>query len=273
MRKHSLIFVSIMLVFFYCGKSNNGTKTISETDAGTDPVISKSDEKNHIDNKSGREEKKGFEIKSAGFVGKAFENNDLQADVKLSIPSDDIELKFRWFINDNLAEQTESDLLPKINFKQGDWVFYKVRIISNGKKSDEMKSNYVRILGTTPILNLVPVPAISIPGEFKYKINASLPGSVPDEEDEDSILDDNSVQNKNLEFSLISPTDLGISIDSSSGEIVWNITESTASSIKDSIEIKFKVSNPSGGSVTSSIKLQFKSHETDKAPTKKKEGI
>jgi len=167
MRKHFLILISITLFFFYCGKSDDNTKSFSEINEKTDSETVKPNNIDNSNHKIDEGEEKFPEIKSIGFTKKAFENSDLQADVHLLAPSDDIEFQFQWFVNDRIVEKIDTDLLTKDNFKQGDWVFYKVNMISAGKKSDETKSKYVRILGSTPILNLTPIPSISIPGEFR----------------------------------------------------------------------------------------------------------
>ncbi len=268
MVKYFPILIAVTLLFCGCGKK----ETVSDdfkVKKITDNKIAKTNNTKFTNYQVDEDGNRLPEIKAVAFSGKPFENSDLEADVHLSIPSEDVEFEFQWIVNDEAVEEIRSNILPKEKFKQGDWVYCKVKIVNEDYKSDEVKSKYIKILGLTPILNLDPIPEISVPGEFRYKINAYLPGQETEESDEsdseENVFYDFS-EDKGLHFTLISPIDKGIFIDPSSGEISWQITESIAASFKGEIEIKFKVTNPEGGSVTSSIKLSFKSSETEEDP-------
>ncbi len=269
MVKYFLILIALSLLFFGCGKKDRSTSDDFKIREKAEKKIAATNNTKYANYQVDKEGNRITEIKAVAFAGKPFEKTDLRADVHLSVPSEDIEFEYQWVVNDQIVEGEKSEILPKDKFKQGDWVFCKVRIVNEEYKSDEVKSKYIKILGLTPILKLDPIPEISIPGEFKYKIKANLPGQETEEGDEpdseENVFDDFS-EDKGLQFTLISPNDKGIFIDPTSGEISWNITESIASSLKGEIEIKFKVTNPKGGSVTSSIKLSFKSLETDEDP-------
>jgi len=172
-------------------------------------------------------------------------------------------------VNDESIEDVTSDTLPNDKFKQGDWVYCTARIITEDYKTPEVKSKYIRVLGLTPILALDPVPEISVPGEFRYQVKAYLPGQEPEEEageDTEEEVYGDFPENKGLQFSLISPLNMGIFMDPATGVISWEITKAVAEALQGIVEIKFKVSNPKGGSVTSSVKLSFKSQESDEAP-------
>ncbi len=264
MNKYVPILIALSLLFFNCGKGDNTSSDNFKIRKKTDKKIAKTNKTKFSNFEIDKEGNRLPEIKIVEFTGKAFENKDLHADVHLSIPSDNIDLRFQWIVNDEIIEGIDTEILPKENFKQGDWVFCKVKILDEDYDTPEIKSKYVKIIGLTPVLNMGPIPEISIPGEFRYKINASLPGQETDNEDLEEGASDDFPQDNGLEFILISPTDKEIFIDPSSGEIIWNITEEIATSLSGAVEIKFKVSNPKGGSISSSIKLSFKTSETDK---------
>ncbi len=262
------ILLSFLLLLFYCGSSKDKIKNI-DNKIKTDKSVAKKNMTKFSNYEVDDTGERIPEIKAITFTGKPFENHDLKADVHLSIPSEDIEFSYNWFINDKIIKDNNSATLPKEFIKSGDWVFCKVKIIGLKTKTPEVKSKYIRILGTTPILNLSPIPDITIPGEFRYKIDAKLPGeesSDSAEENEDEDFSPDFIDNSGLVFTLISPTDKDISLDENTGEIIWFISTDLAYSLGNGVEIKFKVSNPEGGSVISSIKLSFKKPESDEEP-------
>lgn len=270
MTKYFTILIVLSLFFFNCGKKDNSTSSDIMVRNNTDKKIAKSNNTKYSNYQVDKEGNRLPEIKAVTFTGKPFVNSNIQADVHLSIPSEDLGFQFQWVVNDVVVEGIDSEILPHDKFKQGDWIFCKVKIMNEGYKSNEVKSKYIKILGLTPILNLYPIPEISVPGEFRYRINASLPGQETEENSEDKSEEnafEDFPQDKGLTFTLISPTDKDIFIDPSSGEISWEITESIAASMKGKVEIKFKVTNPDGGSITSSIKLSFKAGGTDNGPS------
>ncbi len=258
--KSILLVLSLSLLFLYCGKKNESLDNIKKSKSRNGISVSEINNTKFSNYTIDKNSQRVAEIKAVSFAGKPFENRDLKADVHLSIPDDNLEFKFTWVVNDKAIESEETEVLPNQYFKSGDWVFCKVKMINTEIKSKEIKSKYIRIIGTTPILKMKPIPQISIPGEFRYKINATLPGEI---RTENGIEDMEDPENSGLEFTLLSPTDKGIFLDKFTGEIIWFISESVATSIGDRFMIKFKVSNPEGGSVISSISLSFKSIESD----------
>ena len=269
--KSIILVISILFISNNCGKSIEDSKDKNGIKNDNIKILSKENKTKFSNYKVDEDGNRIPEIKGVTFVGKPFENRDLKADIHLSIPSDNLEFKFTWVVNDKIIRGIESDTLPKEFLKSGDWVFCRAKIINAKKETREVKSKYVRILGTTPILKLDPIPEISIPGEFRYKIKAILPGEESEdpkesiEEDEENSLNDFD-EGSGLEFTLLSPTDRDIFLDEKTGEIVWYVTDTLVSSLGNKIEIKFKVSNPEGGSVISSIKLSFKKPESDEVP-------
>jgi len=195
-------------------------------------------------------------IKDAKFISKAISKKDLTLKATLEKPDDEVTFEYRWFVNDREIEGIKSNTLPKTEFKKDDWVFCKVTAIKDNLKSRTIKSKYVKILGTPPVLNLQLIQEFKVPGKFSYKIEALD----PDLEDNLFLTDE---EKDTLKFELISPKKEGITLDSKTGEIKWNIDNNTIKKLGNTIEIKFKISSD-GGTVTSSIKLNLKLQEEPK---------
>lgn len=253
MRKLILIFLALSVV--WCGQKQSETqqskdnykKTVASVKRGK---IVKNNTRENIS-------KNTLFIKDAKFISKAISKKDLTLKATLEKPDDKVNFEYRWFVNDREIEGIKSNTLPKTEFKKDDWVFCKVTAIKDNLKSRTIKSKYVKILGTPPVLNPQPIQEFKVPGKFSYKIEASD----PDLEDNLFLTDE---EKDTLKFELISPKKEGISLDSKTGEIKWNIDNNTIKKLGNTIEIKFKISS-NGGTVTSSIKLNLKLQEEQKA--------
>jgi hypothetical protein len=112
------------------------------------------------------------------------------------------------------------------------------------RKSRPVKSKYILIRGSAPVLELEPIPEFSVPGTFQYQIKAIDPDVLPGEEPA-------------LSFELVSPRDLGITLDPQTGQMKWELSEETIKKLKEKIEIKFKVIKKGAPEVQSSITLTF----------------
>ncbi len=266
------LYLSIGLVLLLgCGKKESSSPNDLSKKKRTNPAIAKINKTKYSNFAVDKSGKRVPEIMAVTFTGKPIENSDLEADVHLTIPDENSELRYTWIVNDKIMEKIDQKVLPSEYFKSGDWVYCKVKIVNGPVETREISSKRTKILGTVPIVKLDPIPEVSIPGEFNYKIKAYLPGEkVPEENSDDmeseEFYSDDFPGETGLDYTLISPTDKNIFLDEKTGDISWFISKDIVSSLGDKVVIKFKVSNPQGGFVTSSITLSFKQSESDVEP-------
>ena len=190
-------------------------------------------------------------ISELKFLSPAQSKTDLELQAKLEVPDKEVRFDFRWFVNDKEITEVRTSILPSHRFKNGDWVHCRVTAIKEDMESRMVKSKYVKILGAPPVLKLGPIEEFSVPGKFHYQIRATDPDAVYGEEN-------------TLSFELISPKDLGLSLDPKTGEINWDLSEETIKKLKDKIKIKFKVIKKGAPEVSSSITLTFSQPEQQK---------
>lgn len=255
LKRISLVFLIIFL-FDYCGKEE---KSIQKT---TSPLTSKKVEQMKVaENSAGQNIPEISEIK---FNYPVNESNDLILNVKAKDPEAQININYRWFVNDTEIPGANLNLLNRDFFKRGDWVYCRVKIIVNGISSREKKSKLVKIGGATPVIEYIPVKEFKVPGVFRYTIKASVPETVENQLEPD-FGDEEEPENNMLIFKLISPTGSGIVLEEKTGEITWNITREILDSFGSSVEIKFRVTYLKGGSVNSSIILNLNQSEGDES--------
>jgi hypothetical protein len=187
------------------------------------------------------------EIREVKFASQAIAGQDLTVDPHLAIPDPEVELDYRWFVNDQEIEDAEENVLLAENFKTGDWIHCRVKAIKNNLESRTIKSKYVKVLGAAPILKLQPVESFSVPGTFYYQIQAYDP----------AVGENIEAEENRMRYELISPLNVGIELDSQTGELYWELEEDTVNQLGKRIEIKFKVTSAQNVYVTSSITLNL----------------
>ena len=164
-------------------------------------------------------------------------------------PEGEYEGVYSWVVNKNEIAGNTGDKLARKNFKKGDWIHVRLRLMIKGKMSRMYKSKFIRIASACPIIEPQPLPEFKIPGIFSYKIKATDPGNM-DESGE-------PLAKNTLKYELISPKDEGIEVNGLTGEINWFIDDSVIQSVGESVTIIFKVTNKEGAGVKSSITLNF----------------
>jgi hypothetical protein len=152
---------------------------------------------------------------------------------------ENVNYQFQWFVNDKGIPSATAVMLEKINFKKKDWLYCQVKAVSPTGESPWCKSASIRVQNALPVLNLVPVPAFSAPGVFRYKINASDP------------------DNDELMFQVTAPENEGISLEVESGLLTWKIDRDTVKRLGAAIPIQFEVIDVDGGKTSGSITLNL----------------
>lgn len=193
-------------------------------------------------------------IAGVKFLGPARSQTDLELEARLEKPDPAVRFDYRWFVNDREVIGAKEPVLPAHHFSSGDWVHCRVTAVKDDLKSRMVKSKYIMIMGAPPKLDLGPVPEFSVPGTFAYRIKAIDPDTLPGEEN-------------TLSYELISPTDLGITLDNQTGQLKWDLTEETIEKLREKIEIKFKVVKKGAPEVHSSITLTFSEPEPETKET------
>jgi hypothetical protein len=118
-----------------------------------------------------------------------------------------VKYTYRWFVNNEAVVGGDKRLLDKEEFKKGDSVYCLVKAVRGNYQSEEVESEKIVIANAPPVINLTPIPAFEVPGEFSYRINAVDP-------DGDA-----------LDYTLLEPKNSDIFLDPETGTISWNITE------------------------------------------------
>lgn len=188
------------------------------------------------------------EIREVKFTTNAIAGQDLTVDPHLAIPDPEVEFVYRWFVNDQEIKDIEVNVLPPENFKAGDWIHCRIKAVKDNLESGTVKSKYIKVLGSAPILKLAPVEGFAVPGSFYYRIEAYDP----------AVGENIEAEENRMRYELISPLDVGIELNSETGEISWELDEDIVARLSERVEIKFKVTSAHNVAVTSSITLNFK---------------
>jgi hypothetical protein len=260
--RHILPVLIVLSLLWWCaGCGGSGSDNDFQTDTNT-ITHTKNQNKNSLQVKkiTAPNLQKGPYFKEIKFISDTVASEDLEAEAVLADRSGDsnARISYWWIVNGEEIPGITGNILPKRYFKTNDQVYCIVTVEKEGELARTLKSKFVRISGMMPILNLAPVGNFTVPGEFRYKIRASLPTTEEFFQEQEPI---------RLKYQLISPLDLGIKLDPETGVITWDIPPDTVETYGNKIEITFKVINPKGGEVTSSIALTFSPTE----PAGKKE--
>lgn len=146
---------------------------------------------------------------------------------------------FKWFVNNKEVPAATFATLEKANFKKGKLLYCQVKALAAAGESAWFKSEIIRVQNALPVLNLAPVPAFSLTGVFRYKINASDP------------------DNDELTFMVTAPENEGISLEVESGLLTWKINRDTVKRLGEAIVIQFDVIDVDGGKTSGSITLNL----------------
>jgi hypothetical protein len=118
-----------------------------------------------------------------------------------------VKYRYQWFVNEEIIRQNENPLLGKQHYKKGDRVYCRVQALRGNYESKIVKTSEIKIKNTPPTIKYVHPGFVKIPGRFRYTINAG-------DYDGDS-----------LTYRLVSPLDLGIQLNTETGEILWDIPD------------------------------------------------
>lgn len=155
-----------------------------------------------------------------------------------SLPPD-TDLAYEWVVNNNKVVDALSDTLAVEHFRKNDWISCRVAPVGPGGRGNEARSKFVRIGNTPPVLTVPPLEPLKAPGEFTCQLQAA------------------DADNDPLAFELVSPLDLGITLDAKTGLLRWAISPEAAKSLQEAVEIVFAVSDPDGGKTQSSLLLNL----------------
>jgi hypothetical protein len=229
-RKILLMLLLAALTFSFCSqkteepadKGQNNTKTPTRTRAVAVP-------------------KKAIIIKTINFIPAAptVLHDIIAIPVLADSGLENVNFQYQWFVNNKEVPAATSALLGKVNFKKGALLYCQVKAVSLAGESSWFKSAIIRVNNALPVLNLAPVPAFSVPGIFRYKINASDP------------------DNDELTFMVTAPENEGISLEVESGLLTWKIDRNTVKRLGEAIPINFAVIDNDGGKTSGSITLNI----------------
>jgi hypothetical protein len=118
-----------------------------------------------------------------------------------------VKYTYHWYVNGNLVPENNNKLLARQSYKKGDKVYCRVMASRGTHESKPINSKRITIQNAKPVLNLLPVTPFKIPGRFHYTIKATDPDGDP------------------LNYRLVAPLDLGITVDPETGEMTWDIQE------------------------------------------------
>lgn len=150
---------------------------------------------------------------------------DITAVPKLKTEEPGVDFRFRWFVNRQEIDNETGPMLSHTYFKKNDMINCIVTGEIGTRSTPDFYTNFIRIIDSPPVIEEKPVDNFNVPGIFRYQIKAS-------DADEDT-----------LTYTLISPTDLDIEIDSKKGLITWDLNAGTVSGLSEVVEIRFKVSD------------------------------
>ncbi|MEN8221944.1 MAG: hypothetical protein ABFR36_01690 [Acidobacteriota bacterium] len=250
--KKYLVLFSLTVMLIFCGSENTDESMKVKKRTENVPLS---------DIKVPRTSEKILKITGIKFGSQIDIENDLTATPVLSDKEAVEEYNYRWYVNDGEVSGENSATLSREYFREDDWVYCRVQIFDEEGTFPEFVSKRVKIKGAVPVLTASKIDQFTVPGTFRYKINANMPETddlEPDFGDEDEIDPE-----KALKFELISPLDKGIELDTQTGEITWNITKELVEELGNNITIKFSVISPSGRKVNSSISITLEKSEGD----------
>lgn len=118
-----------------------------------------------------------------------------------------VKYTYHWYVNGNHVPGNNDSLLARQSYKKGDKVYCRVMASRGIHEAKPINSKRITVKNAKPVLNLSPVVPFKIPGRFHYTINAADPDGDP------------------LNYRLVAPLGLGITIDPETGEITWYIQE------------------------------------------------
>jgi hypothetical protein len=121
----------------------------------------------------------------------------------------------QWYVNGDRVPEADNRTLDKKFYKKGDDVYCRIMAARGIHRSSWLNSKRVKIGNGPPVLNLSPVGEFQIPCRFHYTITASDPDGDP------------------LTYRLLSPLDMGITLDPETGKITWDIHELPAEEIAE----------------------------------------
>lgn len=166
--------------------------------------------------------------------------HDVIAVPQLTDPSlENVSFQCQWFVNDKEIPDVASSLLGKANFKKGAQIYCQVKAMSPAGESPWSKSEIILIGNALPVLTTAPVPPFSVPGIFRFKINARDP------------------DNDEITFTVIAPENEGISLEVESGLLSWKIDRNTVKRLGEAIPIQFAVIDSDGGKTSGSITVNI----------------
>jgi hypothetical protein len=157
----------------------------------------------------------------------------------------DIDYQYQWAVNNIPVTDVDGDRITHDHYRKLDWVSCRVKAVQRGtnRESAWIKSNLIGIGNSPPSIASLPVGDFSVPGVFRYRIEA------------------NDFDQDELTYELLSPLDAGIRLDSRTGRLEWGIDEALIQRLGEAIEIRFQVVDSDGGKVGGSLKLNLRSQE------------
>lgn len=240
-----LLIISFTLPLLWCGGSDSGTDRSSRT-TRIQTIGAKQQTQTPAEKKPEPKKPDLPKIKEVKFTTPARVNIDLELEAALETPDSGTLFDYRWFVNDEEIMDAKTQILSSQYFKSGDWVHCRIKALRGELESGMVKSKYIMVQGSMPILELGPVEAFDVPGRFQYQIKATDP-------DADEFMDLEST----LSYELVSPADAGISLNTQTGELVWDLTEDIVKKLGNKIDIKFKVNKKGAPPAAASITLNF----------------
>ena len=158
---------------------------------------------------------------------------------------DDIDYQYQWVVNNNPVADVDGDQLTHDHFRKKDLVYCRVKAVQRGtnRESAWIKSNLVGIGNSPPSITPLPVGNFTVPGVFRYRIEA------------------NDYDQDELTYELLSPLDAGIRLDPRTGRLEWGIDEALVKRLGEAIEIRFRAVDSAGGKVSGSLQLNLRSQE------------
>ncbi len=235
MIKYLRFVFAIILVFILlnCGSEKPG-KTNKES-------MKSSENKSNTGKTS-----KIYKIKEIRFLKKPVEGFPIEVEVEFeNEPKGDYNLVYEWYLNNNLVEEVNSNVLDPEFFEKGQWIFCRVKAVGKDFETSFVKSKYYKILPSKPSIVRKPIPQFKIPGTFTYQVEVNFPGIEREDWEEE------------LNFEIVSPDDSDLSI-SPEGLIEWELTQDKIKEYGNKLTIEFRVSSLDGREITGKINLNIK---------------
>lgn len=175
----------------------------------------------------------------------AYSVDSIRAMAVLKKPVNHITYQYQWYVNGESIPQVDMNILESKYFRKGDKIHCEVVAKAGQYESDKVASPAIQIKNSKPVIQLKGVESFKVPGLFQYQINATDP-------DGDALV-----------YRLVAPLDRGITVNSVSGLLEWNIPAFTPSAenegnvVGENVCITFEAKDPDGESVTASITLNL----------------